>query len=284
MSMTFTFPGKMGDALHQWPVAYHWAKKTGEKFDAWLDVGTCGPLVPLLEAQPCVNQVKLIEGVENYSCGGQPWHFDLPTSAHQDRTIVHMGLRGFPVRQLTLECMNQTKLNLSVKPDVLANEPSLKVETSGKKNRLILHGMPVCPHTHNTPVFWKFLSGIRGELEKLFDEIVFVGDERDREIGTRTYPDWTEFADDGDFMKLANYLGASRAMIGCGSAPVVLAGLLKVPAIRVHDVIANDAPKVIWTNLGENQLNEPEVDLRASWPKWRDRWLNSAVDSMPERA
>ena len=66
----------------------------------------------------------------------------------------------------------------------------------------------------------------------------------------------------------------SRAVIGCGSSSVALAGALKVPCIRVHDPIG-EFPRRIWDNLGDNQLNDTEIGLRASWPEWRDKWLTS---------
>ena len=78
MSRTvFSCPGKLGDALMEYPVAYQWSKATGKKFSMWLDDGTLKPLVPLLEFQSCVDKVELKSGIENYSCGGQPWHWNL---------------------------------------------------------------------------------------------------------------------------------------------------------------------------------------------------------------
>ena len=83
--------------------------------------------------------------------------------------------------------------------------------------------------------FWRFLASIRAELETLFDQIVFVGSPDDRAVGVETYPGWDDFDDGGDFLKLARLVHASRLMIGVGSSPIVVAGALKVPAIRVHD-------------------------------------------------
>ena len=140
MSTIFTFPGKMGDSILQWPVAYHWAKETGQKFTAYMDIQTCKPLVPLIEAQPCVEEVKLIEGVENWSCGGQPFHMNLPTSAFIGNTIYHLGLRGFPARQISIETREGSRVPLKVSPETFASEPSLLVAPLEKKNRLIVHG------------------------------------------------------------------------------------------------------------------------------------------------
>ena len=311
MSVVFTCPGKMGDALHQLPVVYHWAKASGERAEMWLDKKTCAPLVPLYKAQPWVVKVELLDGVESYNCGGQPFHMNLPTSAFEGHTIYHLGLRSFPVRQLTLECLKVSKVPVEVDPDTLASEVCLvtlpkdcvdiqidpiygptsklgidvkdlyarpgRVITVDGPRRLILHGQAVYAHTNNSPSFWKFIAGVRAELESLFDEIVFVGSERDLEVGARTYPDWKTFDDGGDFLKLASFIAASKAMIGCGSAPIVLAGLLKVPAIRVHDPIGDNAPKVIWSNMAHNNINCRETELRRTWPHFRNNHLAEGV-------
>jgi len=272
----FTLPGKCGDAIMQWPIVYHWAKQTGQKAVIWMDEHTCKMLRPLMEAQSYVERVEYRSGIKGYQCGGQPWHFGLESKDFAGNRVYHLGLRGFPQRQLTLECRETCKVQLDVDQDTLASTPCFEIEPQTQKNRLVLHGMPVCTHTKASPQFWKFLASVRQELESTFDEIVFIGAERDREIGQRTYPEWLTFDDKGDFQVLAHYLAGSRAMIACGSAPVALAGALKVPAIRVHDPIG-DNPKVIWSNLGENQLNATEFELRTLWPEWRDQWLMAHV-------
>ena len=45
----FTFAGKAGDALHQWPVAWWWAKQTGKRFTCWLDEASCKMVAPASE-------------------------------------------------------------------------------------------------------------------------------------------------------------------------------------------------------------------------------------------
>ena len=315
MSAVFTMPGKMGDAILQWPIAYHYGQQVGD-FEVWMDENTCKPLVPLFEAQPHVTAVKLIPGIKGYQCGGQPFHFGLPTSAFEGKTVYHLGYRGFPVRQITLQVLNDSAVPIVVDPEKLANEPNLFVDSlvkldavdveidlgphvvsdaidtaglysrpgkvfhiqSPKYDRLVLHAGAVYTHNRTTPTFWKFIASIRGELEALFSEIVFVGTQQEREVGLMTYPNWSAYDDGGDFLKLARLIAGSRCMIGMGSAPITLAGGLKVPGIRVHDPIANDAPKVIWNNLGENQLNDTELGLRKSWPLFRDQWLKAVPD------
>jgi hypothetical protein len=271
----FTFPGKAGDAILQWPIAYQWAKATGKKFTCWMDENSCKIVAPLFEAQPCVEKVEFKPGIENYKCGGQPWHFDLPTKDFVGRTIYHLGLRQMPVRQLTLQSLEDSKLTSKIDADALASEPSLVLDGVEPKNRVVLHGQAIFVHNKQTPQFWKFLSGIYGYLKENFDEIVFVGSGRDREVALRTYPEASSFDDQGSFLSLARLAAGSRLMVGVGSAPITLAGALKIPGIRVHDDIEEN-PKVIWSNLGDNQLNAKEIELRTEWPLFRKKWLEQS--------
>lgn len=290
--VVMTFPGKGGDAILQWPVAWWWWKKHGKKFTVWLDEQTCRMVRPLFEAQPCVEKVEYKPGIVNWSLGGQPWHFDLPTSEHEGRQIIHLGLRHFPQRQITLETFEASRTDLGVDVDLVASEPCLEVPDTDSvtlikqgadvvlnpKGRriLLLHGQAVCPHTRSTPEFWKFLAPLRKELEQLFDEIVFVGSERDRKTGTQQYGGWSEFDDQGSFLELAKLMKQAKCVIGAGSSVVTLAGALKVPCIRVHDPIGEHA-RSIWDNLSICSLNRMEVELRREWPAFRDQWLKEGV-------
>lgn len=276
MSTVFTFPGKSGDAIMQFPVAYQWAKKTGKKFTAWLDERSCRLVAPLFEAQPCVEKVEYKAGVTGYGCGGQPWHFGLETKDLEGFTVYHMGMRSFPQRQLTLQCLEDAKLPIEIDKASLSMESCFSVGPVEKANRVILHGQPICPHTKGSPQFWKFLFSIYPYLRGNFDEIVFVGDEGDREIALRTYPEASSFDDQGNFLTLAKLIAGSRLVVGGGSSVVALGGALKVPTIRVHDQIGSH-PKVIWSNLGDNQLNNTEIELRAAWPEFKQRWLEKST-------
>jgi len=276
--VVFTFPGKAGDAIHQWPVAYWWAREHGRKFTCWMDERSTKIVAPLFEAQPCVEKVEFKPGIEGYQCGGQPWHFDLPASDFQDREVHHLGFQNFPQRQLTLETLENAHLGLDVTQDQLAEVPSIEApgESEGfsEGDRIcLLHGQAVYSNTKGTPKFWAFVSDIAPELVDRFDRIVFVGSERDREVGKRIYPKWEAFDDHGSFLELARLMKMAKLVVGCGSSVVSLAGALKVNSIRVHDEIG-DHPKVIWNNLQVNHLNLTETELRYEWKAWRDRWLN----------
>jgi hypothetical protein len=269
MSLVFTLPGKIGDALHQWPVAYWHCKATGKKATLWLDENTLKPLVPLFEAQECVEKVELKPGITSYHMGGQPWNFGVKTADLLEHEVYHLGMRQFPMRQITLETIERLPLNVT-----RMEGPTLTVPVDPQRNRLVLHGT-FLSHTSGAPTVWRFISDRWDEFKTLFDEIAFVGTPAERQRALELYPDAIAFDDEANFLNLASYIGSSRMVVGAGSSIVVLAAQLCVPAIRVHDPIG-EFPRVIWDNLGENQLNRTELELRDEWPVFRDRWLVNA--------
>ena len=271
----FTASGKIGDALLQWPVAYQWSKLTGRRFHLWMDEKTCGPLVPLLEAQPCVEEVKLIPGIEHWKLGGQPFDFGLKTEDHLEYEIYHLGMRRFPDQQITQQTL--AWLPFDIDKDKLAQEPSIEVDGVEPANRLVLHGT-FRSHLTGTPSFWRFLNRVKLGLAQRFDEVYFTGTPEERSRAMELYggatdqrakgvfkAEWKEFDDHGSFLELARLMAGAKMVIGSGSCGVVLAGALKIPSLRVHDDIGS-APRVIWSNLDELQFNETERDLRELWP------------------
>lgn len=275
MALVFTSPGKLGDALLQWPVAYHYCKQQKTTCTLWLDEKTCAPLVPLFKAQPCVDDVVLKPGIENHRMGGQPWDFGLTTKDFLDNEIYHLGMRTFPTRQITLETLEHVPLQID--RAAIATEPSISTVISHlPANRLVLHGTFVAQGSAGTPGFWRFLARVKDELSHIFEEIVFVGTPNERERALELYPEWKDFDDHGSFLELAELMSGSRCVIGAGSSVVVLSGAMKVPTIRVHDPIGQ-CPKVIWTNLGPGQVNDTELELRSTWPSFRDEFLPSKI-------
>jgi hypothetical protein len=251
-------------------VAYHYCQQQEKRCTLWLDEKTLKPLVPLFEAQPCVEAVELRGGIENYSCGGQPFDFGLKTSDHLDHEIYHLGFRKFPTRQITLETLATVPLRID--PEGVAQDESLDVGGVAEvRDRVVLHG-GFMSHTAGTPTFWRFLYDVKDDLPA---EKVFVGLPSERKRALELYPGWTDFDDNADFLQLARLMKGSRLVIGCGSSVAALASVLKVPCVRVHDPIG-EHPKVIWSGLGPNQMNETEKDLRKLWPEFRDRWLAKA--------
>jgi hypothetical protein len=270
MSLIFTLPGKIGDSLMQWPVARRYCIEQQKKCELWLDEGTLKPLVSLFEVQPEVEKVKLIPGIQHYQCGGQPFDFGLTTEDFIGHELHHLGMRWFPQRQITLQTMEWVPFHLQNK-EALAQEPSLHIPEPITGNRVVLHGN-FQSHMSGTPGFWRFLKDHWDELGELFEERCFVGTDEEVDRAREVYPDATGFKDGGNMLQCARLVAGSRCVIGCGSSIAVLGGALKVPTLRIHDAIA-DHPKVLWANLGANQLNETERDLRKMWPAWRDQWI-----------
>lgn len=264
MSLIVSFPGKIGDTLLQWPVAYQLAQQRGAKLTLWLDAGTLKPLDRLLASQACVECVEFKPGIQNYSCGGQPWDFGLKTEDVVGHEVYHLGFRGFPQRQITLQTALDSGLQLDT--DRLASEPSLTVPPLENQpgRYVVLHGT-YQSHMTGCPRFWYALRNMRKDLEANFDRIIWTGTADERARSLELYPDWDEFDDGGDFHELARLMAGASLVVGAGSSGVALAGALKVPCVRVHDPIG-DAARVIWSNLGDNQWNETEADLRVRWP------------------
>ena len=261
----FYFPGKLGDALLQWPVAEQWLRDHDEQAEVWIDP-TCTPAQSLFAAEKTVSTVKIVAPADNYTCGGQPWQGKFGTDEHLQYEIVPMGFRAFPQRQITL----QTALDCPLKIDTkrLATEPAFHVEHSGKANRVVLHGT-FASHNSGVPRFWRVLHDIKADLEANFDEIVFVGTPDERGRAMELYPpssQWGFFDDHGSFLELAQEIVSARLVMAAGSSVAALGGVLKVPTLRVHDPIGQ-APKVIWAGLGDNQWNEEEVAIRTLWPE-----------------
>lgn len=264
MSLVFTLPGKIGDALHQFPVAYHYCKQQGKTCELWLDEGSLKPLENLFRAQPCVTDVKFLPGIKNYTCGGQPFDFAMDNQVYLDNEIYHLGLRTFPSRQLTLEALEQVPLNMD--RSAVASEPSLVVPNARPaSDRVILHGN-FMSHVSGVPSFWRFLNWVKNDLP---EERVFVGLPKERKRALEIHPGWSEFDDQGDFLLLAQEMANAALVIACGSSVAALAGQLKVPCLRVHDPIG-EHPMVIWSNLGPRQWNLTEKDCRVQWPKIRE--------------
>lgn len=278
MSTVFTMPGKMGDALLQWPVVRAWLDQRGQSCELWVDEKTCSGLVELFEAQPGVTGCKTIGGVENYRVGGQPFHMNIDHKQLEGRTVYHLGMRQFPQRQITQQALLDSRCGIN---DPLRWNPSLEAGGEvGSEDRLVLHGQAMCGHSQATPQFWKFYAGVRETCEEEFASISFVGSPDDLDVAhqfisrlpAESAAKYSLFRDGGSILRCAEHMQNSRAFIGCSSSMAALAGALGVPAIRVHDPIG-DHPKAIWSNLGDNQVNDTEVGLRKTFWEWLAQYV-----------
>lgn len=273
MSLVFTMPGKIGDALLQFPAIYWHCNDTRQKATLWLDEKTLRPLSNLFIAQPCIEAVEFKSGIENYNCGGQPFDFGLKIADHMDHEIHHCGFRKFPTKQITLETLDNLAGLQIARRDT--NTCLTVIHGIPPHRRLVLHGK-FTSHASGVPSFWKFLSDHAAELQNLYEEIVFVGTPAERRRALELYPNWAAYDDGGDFLHLAQFMAPAEAVIACGSSVAALGGLLGVPTLRIHDPIG-EAPKIIWSNLGQNQFNLTEEELRTEWSAVRSSFVKVAA-------
>jgi hypothetical protein len=248
-----TFPGKLGDALAQWPPAYQWAKATGEKFDVMIDE-RIARIRPLLEVQPCVESVVVVRRVRNVLCGGQPWHMDLTVAEHERwPQVFHMGLRRMPEKMLTLQAAENIPISFD---EATLSEQSLFVGPRETTNTLVVHGTSWCHYNIRIrPRVWDVLAHLRPWIEERFTRVQFVG-KPDEMLEMMEIYGWPQemFSDIG-LLATAGIMNNAAFVIGAGSMGVVLAACLAVPSLRVHDPILGDEDFTLWSNVGKAHAN-----------------------------
>lgn len=282
-NVLFTMPGKIGDAFMQWPVAFHWAREQKQKINVGVDSRMLKHVAPLFGVQPCVDKTYLLDGIEHYMCGGQPFDFQMPPTAYKSwDEVFHLGHRGPPEKQLTLDVLDY--IGFDVDRTRLANDRTVFGSRIAKpKNRLLLHGMRYVQFQQILPFFWKALFESRELLEKEFEEIVFIGTRSDRMLADAC--GYKSFEDGGDFVKLVDYMQDSRLVLGCGSSMIALAGALKVPSIRIHDnagAAEGHLPPETFSNLGPHQWNLAEgTDYKETIAECLNHINTSTVSNAP---
>jgi hypothetical protein len=252
MAIAVTFPGKIGDAILQYPAPFHHWRNTGEKFIAVFDK-TLQPLESLFRAQPAVEDVVYETGVQNYTMGGQPYDFGKDDELKERYgRVFHMGFREFPHAEITVHALRH--MPVAVKWDDLVNTQAFCVGEKTKQDRLVIHGS-LFDHCGRTPGMWEVLYQSKEFIGNYFKEIVFVGSQKERTYALSLYPEWGEFDDGNDFLVLGKYLQDSRMVFGGGSCVVALAGGLHVPSVRIHDHVQGTEVVKVWSNVAPKQLN-----------------------------
>lgn len=247
----FTFPGKLGDALHQWPIAKTWAEENNQKIEVGLG-RTAWLLEHLLAAQPCVSRVHRLEGITNEDVGGQPWHFSFvaDNSKEWDR-VVHLGFRGFPTRGLMRETYDLVPLKTPF--EQIFAQPSIEPywrHPGVDFLPLILHG------NKTRPTFYKAMIRCWRILEKNFNPIVWAGKPDE-------WPQPSAFEGDGlPIAEVAARISVSGLVFAASSGIAALAGAQGAPCIRIGE--PNLVPHEIWNNPGPNQWSvKPDEDPMA---------------------
>lgn len=245
----FTFPGKLGDALHQWPIAKTWAEENGQQIEVGLG-RTAWPLKALLASQPCVSMVHLLEGITNEDNGGQPWHFGWGEYDKREWELVfHLGFRGFPTRGLMRETYGLVATGhpdyyrpLKTPFEQIWATPSVEPywrPPEGVLLPLILHG------TKTRPTFYKAMIRCWRILEKNFSPIVWAGKPDE-------WPQPATFQGDGlPIVEVAQRISYSGLVFAASSGIAALAGAQGAPCIRIGE--PQLLPHEIWNNPGPNQ-------------------------------
>ena len=248
-----TFPGKIGDALMQWPCAYFYWKETGNKFTVLLDQSiSC--LKNLFTFQECVKEVLILDRMENWRCGGQPYDFAL-TKEEKSKwdNIYHMGFRQLPEKQLTLQAAE----NIPIKSDREEfSKQSIFVGDRKLKSALIVHGSAGTHHgIHAKPRVWDVFGVCEGFFRKAFDEIIFVGNKEDSDTKDTLGYEGTFLDDGGDLLPTAAIMNGAEFVLGAGSCMVALAGTLGIPSLRIHDPLWGAEDYRLWGFLGKQHGN-----------------------------
>jgi hypothetical protein len=242
---TFTFPGRMGDLLMQWPVAYQWHKKTGEQFR----VVTCEHwnmprMLPLLETQKCVAEVTVMSGIINDdSCGGQPWHFNLK----EDPDYFHMGYQDRPNMQLTDFTLKYFPEPLD--RDAVLNEASLDMGERNPQNYCVFFAKP-----HQN---WETALELMQKVTDRFDKVYVIGLPEDLSYICQNVPDtcWQKWhnvdSKTPDLLSDARLIRDARVVITINSLVPTISNVLKVPTVVVHRA----QPFQTYSNTGPNQFN-----------------------------
>jgi hypothetical protein len=244
----FTFPGKLGDTLFQWPVARKWAEENGTQIDVGLDKSAWA-LEPILRKQAVVADVILLSGVTDYFCGGQPWHFGWKQDQRGYREVFHLGFRDFPHKGLLRNTYELVPLKASY--EELAELPSLDpfwIKPEGPLT-CILHGTKTRP---------RFLTAF---LRAMGTKILTSGFDRLFWAGSSDEWPWPNAVTlpPPPLERVVEEMTRCAFVFGASSGIVALAGAMKAPCLRVGEPALR--PDWIWKNTGPNQWNvDPDTD------------------------
>lgn len=231
-----TLPGKIGDALLQWPCVYHWNRETGRRCVLGMPP-ELRVLDPLFRVQPAVEEIVFLEGIQHFGLGGQPYDFGL----RGDQTarwgaVYHLGFRAFPDRPVPV--VTRKYLDFKASDEALCHEPSLRAPEPRKdlgSNFAVLHAL------YNSALL-RTVRDLREDLEACFDRIYLVGLPKEQAFFQRglqgldgTLSDtWVAYPDTPSYLEVANLLAAARVTLDATSSIACLANALKVPCLVAH--------------------------------------------------
>lgn len=258
-----TSPGKVGDTILQMPIPYHFWKETGKKVVLGLTNQFGVPhLHTLLREQPFVQDIVYLDGIENDSCGGQPWDFGGVNWTHGP--VRHLGYRQRPIIPLTLASRDALPINAS--DDALLNEPFLTVP----KEPLMDHQYAV--FFLKQYANWQVAVTLMRALRLFIPRIYAVGLPSERAFLRSQLSDYCsnilDFEDNGDLMQVARLVRDASLVVGINSFTVTLAHAMKTPCIVVHRYSSPEQTWRVFANYGEDQFNyypQEHGDWRAAF-------------------
>jgi hypothetical protein len=247
-NVLFTFPGKMGDCLHQWPVARAWAAEHDQQISVGID-RSVRPIADLLRSQACVKEVIELEGVSGYDVGGQPFDFGWGTEPRGWDEVFHLGFREFPEKGLLRATYDLLPLRTSF--DEIANVPSVEPFWSGVSDEssrtCVLHG------TKTRPRYYASLIRATPILSRAFSRIFWAGSPSDWPFRSA----WN--GPPPEMGRVIQEMKTCALVFGCSSSIVSLANAMKAPCLRVGEPTL--LPDSVWRNTGPRQWNvDPETD------------------------
>lgn len=257
MKVMWTFPGKLGDAFLQWPVAKCWANEREQKITVGL-AKQIAALEPVFRLQPEVEDVVLLDGIHSFHMGGQPFDFDFSKKDYEPwDEVYHAGFANFPTYQITQFVRDQMGLRI---PAALLESARIELGPREPQGYLAIHATPKS-NNGELPRVKPLLRACRHGIAKRFSAVWSVGVREDW-ASTDDWIDSTPFDDGGDWVKLGRFLLGANLVIACGSSMAAYAGALGVPCVRVHDTIGNNLNPAIWSNLGPDQYNFTSLRLQ----------------------
>jgi len=231
----FTFPGKIGDALHQWPIARQWA----EENDTQIEVGLSAkiqPLAGLLLKQPYVSRLHLLPGITSDDVGGQPWDFGWKADKKEWDEVFHLGFRDFPREGLMRHVYERAGVPLKASFEDVWSQPSIEPFWVGPVGNLpcVLHGNKA------RPSYYKALVKCLPVISKTFDPLCWAGSADEWPLGA-------DFKGNGlPLETVAEHIAHCALVFAASSSIAALAGAQGAPCLRIGE--PHLIPQAIWDN------------------------------------
>lgn len=237
MTVAFTHPGKLGDALYGLPTMKSTCQDAGTTCDFYTS-SYCASLKRLFENQSFIDRVIIADWytIRDMGMGCQPWEIPIPDHS-QYSAVYHLGLRSWPDQALHQFIWKQTHgfdRPLSIEyecADLDLPKPYYCLATRG--------------HTSHEGVFREF-------VERSPIPVKIIGGEGD-------YLGFGDNLTELDFLDTCSTLKGASGFIGLMSSQLVLANGFSYPKIAVYPGHGYDMRHVI-QGPSNHYLVNPSAD------------------------